>query len=201
MAVSERRLAAILVADIVGYSRLTETDEPGTLTAIRQLRSEVIDPLIAEHKGRVFKLMGDGIIVEFRSVVDAVSCAVAVQKKAAELQAEVAPHQRIVFRVGINLGDVVVDDDDLLGDGVNIAARLQQLCDPGGVLISGTAFDHLQGKLGLPIDHAGNHRVKNIARPVRTYRVRLDGGGPPWRLRLRGKRNFALQYYFRERNM
>ncbi len=191
MAVSEveRRLVAILVADVVGYSRLTETDEAGTLAAIRRLRREVIDPLIGEHNGRIVKLMGDGIIVEFGSVVDAVSCAVAMQKETAALQADVAPDRRIIFRTGINLGDVVVEDGDLLGDGVNVAARLQQLCDPGGVLISGTTFDHLRGKLGLPLDYAGEQHVKNIARPVRTYRVRLEGAGLPWRLRLREHAN------------
>ena len=174
---TERRLAAILAADVVGYSRLVEKDEAGTLAAIRKLRAEVIDPLLAKHKGRIVKLMGDGAIVEFGSVVDAVSCAVALQKEIAAAQAEVPAERRIVFRIGVNLGDVVVEGDDLLGDGVNVAARLEQLCDPGGVLISGTAYDHLQGKLGLPLDFAGEQQVKNIAEPVRTYRVRLAGGG------------------------
>ncbi len=119
--------------------------------------------------------MGDGAIVEFGSVVDAVACAVAIQKAVAEHQADVPAERRIVFRIGINLGDVVVEGDDLLGDGVNIAARLEQLCEPGGVLVSGTAFDQLQGKLGLPLEFTGEQRVKNIERPVRAYRVRLDG--------------------------
>ena len=171
----ERRLAAILAADIVGYSRLIEQDEAGTLAAIKALREQAIDPLLAEHKGRIVKLMGDGAIVEFASVVDAVACAVAVQKAVAELQAKMPPDRRIVFRIGINLGDVVVEGDDLLGDGVNVAARLEQLCEPGGVLVSGTAYDHLQGRLGLPLEFTGEQQVKNIARPVRAYRVRLDG--------------------------
>jgi TolB-like protein/Tfp pilus assembly protein PilF len=129
---------------------------------------------LAEHKGRIVKLMGDGALVEFGSVVDAVACAVAMQRSVAERQAEVPPERRVVFRIGINLGDVVVEGEDLLGDGVNIAARLEQLCEPGGIMVSGTAFDHLQGRLGLPLEDAGELRVKNIARPVRAYRVRLD---------------------------
>ena len=171
----ERRLVAILAADIVGYSRLVERDEAGTLAAIRGLREAVIDPLLAEHQGRIVKLMGDGAIVEFGSVVDAVACAVAIQQAVAERQAEAPADRRIVFRIGINLGDVVVEGDDLLGDGVNVAARLEQLCEPGGVLVSGTAYDQLQGKLGLPLEFIGEQRVKNIERPVRAYRVRLDG--------------------------
>jgi TolB-like protein/class 3 adenylate cyclase len=190
---AERRLAAILAADVVGYSRLVEKDEAGTLAAIRKLRAEVIDPLLARHKGRIVKLMGDGVIVEFGSVVDAVSCAVALQKDVAAAQPEIPAHRRIVFRIGVNLGDVVVEGDDLLGDGVNVAARLEQLCDPGGVLISGTAFDHLRGKLGLPLDFAGEQRVKNIAEPVRAYRVRIAGGRIPWRLRFRQHRRRVLQ--------
>ena len=174
---TERRLAAILAADIVGYSRLIEQDEAGTLAAIKGLRETAIDPLLAEHKGRIVKLMGDGAIVEFASVVDAVACAVAMQKAVADRQAKTPADRRIVFRIGVNLGDVVVEGDDLLGDGVNVAARLEQLCEPGGVLVSGTAYDHLQGRLGLPLEFTGEQQVKNIARPVRAYRVRLDGRG------------------------
>jgi TolB-like protein/class 3 adenylate cyclase/tetratricopeptide (TPR) repeat protein len=176
---AERRLAAILAADVVGYSHLIEQDEAATLAALKGLRQQVIDPLLAEHKGRIVKLMGDGALVEFGSVVDAVACAVAVQRGVAERQAAVPPERRIVFRIGINLGDVVVEGEDLFGDGVNIAARLEQLCEPGGVLISGTAYDHLQGRLGLPIEDAGEQQVKNLERPVRVYRVRLDGVAAP----------------------
>jgi TolB-like protein/class 3 adenylate cyclase/tetratricopeptide (TPR) repeat protein len=190
---TERKLAAILAADVVGYSRLVEKDEARTLAAIRKLRAEVIDPLIAKHKGRIAKLMGDGAIAEFGSVVDAVACAVALQKETAAAQSETPADRRIVFRIGVNLGDVAVEGDDLLGDGVNVAARLEQLCDPGGILISGTAYDHLQGKLDLPLDFAGEQQVKNIARPVRAYRVRLDGSGLPWRLRLRQHRRGILR--------
>ena len=144
----ERRLAAILAADVVGYSRLVEQDETGTLSALHDLRREVIDPLLAEHHGRIVKLMGDGLIAEFGSVVDAVACAIALQKGLAQPQINAPADRRIVFRIGINLGDVVVEGD-LLGDGVNIAARLEQICPPGGVMISGTAYDHLQGKLDI----------------------------------------------------
>lgn len=190
---SERRLVAILAADVVGYSRLIESNESNTLDALRKLRATVIDPTIAKHRGRIVKLMGDGAIVEFGSVVDAVSCAVALQRGIAGAQTGVSGDRRIVFRIGVNLGDVVIEGDDLLGDGVNVAARLEQLCDPGGVLLSGTAYDHLQGKLALPLDFAGQQQVKNISRPVRTYRVRLDGSGQPWRLRLRPHRRTILR--------
>jgi TolB-like protein/class 3 adenylate cyclase len=172
---AERRLAAILAADVVGYSRPVEADEAGTLAAIRELRRAVVDPLLAEHRGRIVKLMGDGAIVEFGSVVDAVACAAALQKEVAEHQVRVPPGRRIVFRIGVNLGDVVVEGEDLLGDGVNVAARLEQLCEPGGVLVSSTAYDHLQGKLDVPLEFAGERHLKNIDRPVRAYRVRLDG--------------------------
>ena len=184
---TERRLAAILAADVVGYSRLIERDEAGTLAAIRDLRRAVIDPLLAEHQGRIVKLMGDGLIVEFGSVVDAVTCAVAVQERVARHQAARPPERQIVFRIGVNLGDVVIEGDgDLLGDGVNVAARLEQLCEPGGVAVSGTVYDHLQGKIEQPLDFAGEHRLKNIARPVRVYRLRTDhltAGRRPWAVR------------------
>jgi TolB-like protein/class 3 adenylate cyclase/rhodanese-related sulfurtransferase/tetratricopeptide (TPR) repeat protein len=186
----ERRLAAIFAADIVGYSRLIEDDEGATLAAIKSLRAEVIDPLLKRHHGRIAKLMGDGAIIEFGSVVDAVACAVAVQKGVAAHQTSAPPERRIVLRIGINLGDVVVEGEDLLGDGVNVAARLEQLCDAGGILVSGAAYDQLQGKLGLPLDFTGEQQVKNIARPVRTYRVRMDGSRRDFRLHLRRLRKW-----------
>ncbi len=173
-----RRLAAIMAADIVGYSRLIEENEAGTLAAIKDLRRAVIDPLLAERHGRIVKLMGDGAIVEFGSVVDAVACAVAIQKGVVEPQSGIPPERRIVFRIGINLGDVVVEGDDLLGDGVNVAARLEQLCEPGEVLVSGTAYDHLQGKLECSFEDWGERQLKNIARPVRVYRIDADGTAP-----------------------
>jgi TolB-like protein/class 3 adenylate cyclase/Tfp pilus assembly protein PilF len=179
----ERRLAAIMAADIVGYSRLIEADEAGTLAAIRALRTEIVNPIFAAHRGRIVKLMGDGAIIEFGSIVDAVQCAVEVQRRVTENQATVPPERRIVLRIGVNLGDVVVEDEDLFGDGVNVAARLEQLCEPGGVLVSGTAYDHLQGRLALPFDFVGEQQVKNISRPVRLYRVRLDGKRSRWRWR------------------
>jgi TolB-like protein/class 3 adenylate cyclase/Tfp pilus assembly protein PilF len=183
----ERRLAAVLAADVVGYSHLVELDEAGTLTALKDLRHAVIDPLLAEHHGRLVKLMGDGALVEFGSVVDAVACAVAVQKELAARQAELPAERRIVFRIGVNLGDVVVEGEDLLGDGVNIAARLEQICEPGGVMISGTVYDHLQGKLDVALEFAGEQRVKNIDRPIRTYRAR---GGAPMPVRRPQESNF-----------
>jgi class 3 adenylate cyclase len=177
----ERRLAAILAADIVGYSRLVEKDESGALAAIKRLREAAIDPLLAEHKGRIVKLMGDGAIVEFGSVVDAVICAAGIQRAVGERQAAAPAASRVVFRIGVNLGDVVVEGDDLLGDGVNVAARLEQLCEPGQVLISGTAYDHLKGKLDLAIEPKGVRRLKNIAEPVRVYGVRIGGPAIPRR--------------------
>src|SRR3954468_19791101 len=172
----ERRLAAILAADVVGYSALMERDEDRTLARLKAHRREPIDPLIAEYQGRIVKLMGDGLLVEFASVVDAVRCAVLIQRGMAEREAEVAEAERIRFRIGINLGDVIREaDGDLYGDGVNVAARLEQLAEPGGVVVSGTAYDQLHGKLDLTLDFAGEQRVKNIERLVRAYRVRLDG--------------------------
>jgi len=179
-----RRLAAIVAADVVGYSRKIEAEEGATLAALKDLLTAMIAPLLSENKGRMVKTMGDGFIAEFGSVVDAVTFAVAMQKGVPERQHGTAPEKRLVFRVGINLGDVVVDGDDLLGDGVNVAARLEQLSAPGGIMISGTAYDQLQGKLGLPLDFTGEQQVKNISRPVRTYTVRLDGSGPGWRRNL-----------------
>jgi class 3 adenylate cyclase len=161
---AERRLAAILAADVVGYSRLVEHDEAGTLSALKVLRREVIDPLLAEHQGRIVKLMGDGALVEFGSVVDAVACAVAIQKGVAENQADIPTERRIIFRIGVNLGDVIHEvDGDLYGDGVNIAARLQTSADPGGICIAGTAYDHLQGKLDCDYEYLGERAQEHGA--------------------------------------
>lgn len=170
-----RRLAAIMATDIVGYSRLIEADEKATLAAIRSLRSNVIDPAIAEHNGRIVKLMGDGAIVEFGSVVDAVACAVTIQRHARAQQRDMLPERRIAYRIGVNLGDVVVEGDDLMGDGVNIAARLEQICPSGGLLVSAAAYDQLQGKIDIAFDDAGEQQVKNITRPVHVYSARIDG--------------------------
>src|SRR4051794_4739624 len=189
---AERRLAAILAADVVGYSALMERDEDRTLARLKAHRREFIEPLIAEYQGRIVKLMGDGALVEFASVVDAVRCAVLIQQGMAEREAGGPEDQRIRFRIGINLGDVIHEaDGDLYGDGVNIAARLEQLAEPGGVVVSGTAFDQLQGKLDLPLEFAGEQRVKNIERLVRAYRVRLDGTAVRFRLPLRQVQRLA----------
>ncbi len=158
-----------------------EEDEAGTLAALKEWRESVLEPLVSDNHGRIVKFMGDGAIVEFGSVVDAVACATAMQREMTTRQAQLPSNRHVVLRIGINLGDVVVEGGDLLGDGVNVAARLEQLCLPGEVLISDTAYDHMQGKLGLSLDFVGEQQVKNIARPVRIYRVRLDGSKRRWR--------------------
>lgn len=170
-----------MVADVVGYSRLIQANEAATIAAVRELRKDIVEPAVVENRGRIVKLMGDGILAEFGSVVDAVACAVAIQNEMAEPAPDAPPARLLVLRIGINLGDIVVDGEDILGDGVNVAARLQQLCEPGGVLISGTAYDHMQGKLGLPLDFVGEAHVKNIERPVRSYAVRFGEEVPALR--------------------
>jgi TolB-like protein len=172
----ERRLAAILAADVVGYSRLMGQDEAGTLTRLRALRRDLIDPKVAHHRGRIVKTTGDGILIEFPSVVEAVACAVAIQCEVAQHNAPIPPGQRIEFRIGINLGDVIVEAEDIHGDGVNVAARLEALAEPGGICISGIVHDQVQGRLEVQFEDAGEQTLKNIARPVRTYGVRLDRG-------------------------
>lgn len=169
----QRRLAAILAADVVGYSRLMAADEEGTLARLRDLRADFIDPTIGKHRGRIVKLMGDGTLVEFASVVDAVRCAVDIQRGMAERDPDLPDDQRIRFRIGVNLGDVIIEGDDIYGGGVNIAARLEALADPGGILISGTAHDHVEGRLDCAFEFVGERQVKNIERPVRVYRVHL----------------------------
>ena len=171
----DRKLLAILAADVVGYSKAMEADEAGTIARLRAIRAELTDPAIARHHGRIVKLMGDGALVVFDSVVDAVVCAAEIQKAVAARNAGLPEPERIVFRIGVNLGDVALVDGDVYGDGVNVAARLEQLAEPGGVMVSGTAYDHLQGKLDWPLDFVGEQQVKNISRPVRMYRLRLDG--------------------------
>jgi len=171
-----RRLAAILAADVAGYSRLMGVDEEGTLERLKALRREVVDPKIAEHYGRIVKTTGDGVLVEFASVVDAVRCAVAVQQAMLERNTEVVADNRIELRIGINLGDVIVEGDDLYGDGVNIAARIEALADAGTVFVSNTVHDHVRDRLPFVFEDLGEQQVKNIARPVRVYRVRDVGG-------------------------
>jgi adenylate cyclase len=169
----ERRLAAILAADMVGYSRLMEADETGTLARLRTHRLELIDPAIAKNKGRIIKTTGDGMLVEFQSVTEAVQCAVEVQERMARRNADVAPARWIQFRIGINLGDVIVDGDDILGDGVNVAARLETLAEPGGVCISAAVRDQVGTRLDLAFTDLGEQAVKNIARPIRAYAIVL----------------------------
>jgi adenylate cyclase len=169
-----RKLAAILAADVAGYSRLIGADEEGTIAHIQALRRELIDPTIATNHGRIVKTTGDGLLVEFASVVDAVRCAVEVQCEMARLNADQRAEKRIELRVGINLGDVVIADDDLLGDGINIAARLEGIADIGGICMSEDAYRHVKGKIVLAVEDVGEQRLKNIAQPVRAYRVRLE---------------------------
>ena len=169
-----RKLAAILAADVAGYSRLTGLDEEGTLKRLRKLRRELINPAVSLHRGRVVNTAGDGILVEFPSVVDAVRCALDVQRGMASRNEEIRADQRIEFRVGINVGDVVVDGEDLLGDGVNVAARLEGISEPGAICISDAAYQQVRDKLDMDFQDAGEQQLKNIARPVRAYHVRVD---------------------------
>ena len=165
----ERKLAAILAADVVGYSRLMGANEVGTLRALKAVRKDHVDPAIAAHGGRIVKTTGDGLLVDFPSVVDAVACAVIIQREMIGRNADVPEEKRIVFRVGINIGDVIIDGNDIFGDGVNIAARLESICEPGGLCISDTARDQVRDKLPLAFADRGEQQVKNIARPVRVF--------------------------------
>jgi class 3 adenylate cyclase len=169
----ERRLIAILAADVAGYSRLMGADEEGTLAALKTLRREVADPKIKEHRGRIVNTTGDGLLSEFGSVVDAVRCAVEVQREMAARNAGVNANRRIDFRIGINLSDIIVDDNDIFGDGVNIAARLEALAEPGGICVSRMVRDQVRDKLAIAFEDMGEQQVKNIARPVRAYRAVL----------------------------
>jgi adenylate cyclase len=173
----ERRLVAILAADAMGYSRLMGEDEEGTHAALKALQRELIDPKVREHGGRLVKTTGDGALVEFASVVDAVRCAVEVQRDMAERNADIPVERRIEFRIGINLGDIIIDEGDIYGDGVNVAARLEALAEPGGICVSRVVRDQVRDKLDFGFEDLGERQVKNIARPVRVYRV-LIGGTP-----------------------
>ena len=167
----ERRLAAILCADVVGYSRMMGADEVGTLFALKAHRAEFIDPEIARHRGRIVKLMGDGALIEFASVVDALECAVAIQQGMRERNAGVAANRRVAFRIGINIGDVIVEGEDIYGNGVNIAARLEALAEPGAICVSGNVFNAVEGKLHVDFEDLGLLTLKNIDKPVQAYRV------------------------------
>jgi len=168
---AQRRLAAILAADVVGFSRLIEEDEANTMAALKVRRKEVLEPLVAQHQGRIFKVTGDGVLVEFSSAVNAVQCAVDLQHRMAVANRDLQDDRHIVLRIGVNLGDVLVEGGDLFGDGVNIAARLEALAEPGGILVSGTAFDHVGTKVKVSFEVLGTQTLKNIAQPVRAYRV------------------------------
>ena len=172
----ERRLAAILAADVAGYSRLIGADEGGTLARLRALRRELLDPKIAECRGRLVKTTGDGLLIEFGSVVDALRCAVEVQREMTGRNTGVPPDSRIEFRIGINVGDIVVEDGDIFGDGVNVAARLEALAEPGGICVAARVQEDAAGKLDLAFEDIGEQQLKNIARPVRAYRVIASAG-------------------------
>ena len=171
----ERRLAAILAADVAGYSRLMGSDEEGTLAALKACRHELIDPKIAEYRGRTVKTTGDGALVEFPSAVDAIRCAIEIQRAMAARNAAIPEDRRVEFRIGINVGDIIIDGGDIYGDGVNIAARVESLSSPGEICLSDNAYQQIKGKLAFDVSDLGEQHLKNIAQPVRVYGVRLDG--------------------------
>jgi adenylate cyclase len=171
----ERKLAAILAADVVGYSTLMERDEAGTFDRLKAGRKELIEPEIEKRHGRVFKLMGDGLLAEFGSVVDAVECAVSLQRGLAERNANVPENEHIQVRIGVNLGEVIVDGEDRYGEGVNVAARLEQIAEPGGVCVSGKVAREVEKKLAFGFESMGDQQVKNLAEPVPAYRVVMEG--------------------------
>ena len=183
----QRRLTAVLAADIAGYSRLMGADEEGTLAQLKAHRHALLDPKIEEHQGRIVKTTGDGMLAEFASVVDALRCAIEIQRGMLERNADVPQERRIEFRVGINVGDIIIDGGDIYGDGVNVAARLEGLAEPGGICVSGRVQEDARGKLDIAFEDAGEQQLKNIAWPVRVYRVRLSGEAAqsrppaPWR--------------------
>ena len=174
----ERKLAVILAADVVGYSALMEVDEAGTFERLRVRRKELFEPEINKHHGRIFKLMGDGMLAEFGSVVDAVECAVTIQRGMMERNASVPEERRIEVRIGINLGEVIVEGEDRYGEGVNVAARLQQLADPGGICVSGKVSREVEKKLAFGFEPMGEQQMKNIAEPIACFRVNLQHAMP-----------------------
>ncbi len=174
----KRRLTSILCADVKSYSRLMENDETRTIGTLRQYRA-AMDALVERHEGRTINTWGDAVIAEFSSVVEAVQCAIEVQRELSVRNRELPEAEQMWFRIGINLGDVMVENDDLYGEGVNIAARLQELAEPGGILISGTVYDLVRNKLSVGFEHLGQQAVKNVTEPVISYRILLDGEGRP----------------------
>jgi TolB-like protein/class 3 adenylate cyclase/Tfp pilus assembly protein PilF len=188
----ERRLAAIVAADVAGYSRLMGSDEEGTLAALKAHRREVMDPTIAEHRGRIVKTTGDGALVEFASAVDAVRCALEIQVAMATRNAPVPEDKRVEFRIGINVGDIITDEGDIYGDGVNIAARVEALASPGAICVAENAYQQIKGKLALNVSDLGEQQLKNIAQPVRVYSLRLDDVSPGPALALPEKPSIAV---------
>ena len=188
----ERRLAAILAADVAGYSRLMGDDEEGTHTALKVHRRDLIDPKIGEHRGRIVKTTGDGMLVEFASAVDAARCAMDIQRAMTKRNAAIPEDRRIEFRIGINVGDVITDESDIYGDGVNIAARIEALSEPGTFCLSESAYQQIKGKIKLDVSDIGEQHLKNIVQAVRVYRVRLDGGAPRPPLALPDKPSIAV---------
>jgi adenylate cyclase len=174
-----RRLVAIMAADMVGYSRLVQLNEAGTISRQKVLRRQLIDPRIAQFGGRIVKTTGDGLLVEFPSVMDAVQCAADIQNEMAIRETDLPPESRIRYRVGINLGDIIIDGEDILGDGVNVACRIEGLATPGGICISSSVFDQIKNKTEIRLEDAGEHEVKNIKHPVRVYRVLGIGSASP----------------------
>ena len=172
---TQRRLAAILAADVVGYSRLMETDEAGTLAALSAHRQELINPTVAKHHGRIFKLIGDGALVEFASVVDAVGSALAIQTGMSERNRGISEKSRIELRIAVHLGDIIVEDEDIYGDGVNVAARLEGLAEPGTVILSEDAYRQVQGKIKLEAVELGAQSLKNLSRMIKAYQVHPGG--------------------------
>src|SRR5215472_12623094 len=189
----ERRLTAILAADVAGYSRLMEADEEETLARLKAHRRELVDPKIGEHRGRIVKTTGDGLLAEFASAVDAVRCAGEIQDEMAKRNTDVPPDRRIEFRVGINVGDIILDESDIFGDGVNVAARLEALAEPGGICVSRMARDQVRDRLALSFEDMGEQQVRNIARPVRAYRVVTDAGMRPPVTMAPGRRRRVLR--------
>ena len=171
----QRRLAAVMAADVVGYSRLMGQDEAGTLAALKARRKDVLEPIVARHRGRIFKVMGDGVFVEFGSAVNAVQCAVELQQGMAAANSGLPEDRRIVLRIGVNLGDVMIEGSDLYGDGVNIAARLEAVAEPGGICISAKVHDEVRNRLSLAFDDLGERQFKNIASAVRVLSGQLGG--------------------------
>ncbi len=173
----QRRLAAIVSADMVGFSRLMEADEVGTLSQLRAVRAELIDPKIAEHRGRIVKTTGDGMLVEFASVTDAVQSCVEIQRAMSDRNDNIPEDRRIQFRIGINLGEIIIEGDDIYGNGVNVAARLEGLAKPGGIVVSGSVYDQIRTILSLGYHDMGEQSVKNISLPVRSFAVQMDHQG------------------------